>query len=270
MSVISRNERVNVINYSKSDASSEKDNKLKSESSKADSSKSNDICNEKYDKPVKAATDNPRNSVVFNDAPPSEDHSSCEVEPSTSNPKDTDAPLPCSECGAKVKSRRAMLAHLDRHVLTPVSCRACHRSFNSMLALDFHFEDFCVSKTLVCPQCEEVCFYHSPLLLVMMYLCCSFLFITFFVQVFTCRTHFNNHVEGHNRNNCQMCPALFTNRKNLVVHMADAHNVVMLADAAFVCNIPGCERRFVKKSTLHRHLQVIYILYIDFFKCESE
>lgn len=236
VSVISRNDRVNVINYSKSDAtpaSSDRSNMSKSEPSKApDSSrKAVQICNEKQNKPIQVAADDTNQLTVSNDAL-SEDLSSSETEPATSNLKDQkekDAAFPCSECGAKVKSRRAMLAHLDRHLSTPVSCRACHRSFNSLLALDFHYEDFCVSKTLVCPQCEEV---------------------------FSCRTHFNNHVEGHNRNNCQMCPALFTNRKNLVVHMADSHNVVMLADAAFVCNVPGCERRFVKKSTLHRHLQL--------------
>lgn len=58
-----------------------------------------------------------------------------------------------------------------------------------------------------------------------------------------------------------MCPALFTNRKNLVVHMADAHEVHILADAAFVCSIAECGRRFVKRSTLHRHMQVRKLLF---------
>lgn len=245
VSVISRNERANVINYSKSDTSSQTrrdvikceaalDNDLVSSPANSSSIQTNFHC-------IWLSDEGVRKSVVSSTSDPTgcQDHEvvsnsilSVECELGSGDPEETKDKEPlvtCAECGVKLKSRRAMLVHLDRHVSIPVSCRACHRSFNSLSALTFHFEDFCISKTLVCPQCEEV---------------------------FTCRTHFNNHMEGHNRNNCQMCPALFTNRKNLVVHMADAHNIVMLADAAFVCSFPGCQRRFVKRSTLHRHLQL--------------
>lgn len=64
--------------------------------------------------------------------------------------------LACHECGMKLKSRRAMLAHLDRHASISTSCRACRKTFNSLAALKYHYEDFCTSKNLVCPQCEEV------------------------------------------------------------------------------------------------------------------
>lgn len=245
VSVISRNDRANVINYSKGDNGpiARKENIPEIEqckSSDADGRLLNQSC-EKTVQQTLPSTENVRKSVVLSSTQSRDiqtqetlkktavvaDDSSAALD--EGELKDKSAPLPCEECGAKLKSRRAMLAHLDRHPSAPVSCRACHRSFNSLSALKFHYEDFCTSKTLVCPQCEEI---------------------------FSCRTHFNNHVEGHTRNNCQVCPALFTNRKNLVVHMADAHNVVMLADAAFVCSVPSCERRFVKRSTLHRHLQL--------------
>lgn len=241
VSVISRNERANVINYSKSENhSTRKDSSPKSlePPQSTECSTSVPLQSGNYMKEIQSHCENVRETVVSSTkilqsserlAIPtySPDISSTQDQEDVS--KEKGSLISCVECGAKLKSRRAMLAHLDRHVLTPISCRACRRSFNCLSALKFHFEDFCTSQSLVCPQCEEV---------------------------FSCRTHFNNHVEGHNRNNCQMCPALFTNRKNLVVHMADAHNVVMLADAAFTCSVQGCERRFVKRSTLHRHLQL--------------
>lgn len=189
--MISRNERVNVINYSKSDAtpaSSEKSTLPKPTPSKVvdSSSEADPICHEKNTKPTKAPTDNTRISVVSSGAL-AEDHTTTEVDSPASDEKDQkekDAPFPCSECGVKVKTRRAMLAHLDRHLSTPVSCRACHRSFNSLLALDFHFEDFCVSKTLVCPQCEEVCFHQFLSLLVVLLDTICYSFLCFIVGFF--------------------------------------------------------------------------------------
>ncbi|KAK3910991.1 Zinc finger protein 226 [Frankliniella fusca] len=245
VSVISRNERANVINYSKSECHSSQKDKSNSKSleptkrQECNTSLSALSVNQTKETQPPFENVNERETVVSSTKifQSSEQFSKPMLSPDTNltqcsdgeSSKEKATLISCVECGAKLKSRRAMLAHLDRHVLMPVSCRACQRSFNCLSALKFHFEDFCTSQSLVCPQCEEV---------------------------FSCRTHFNNHIEGHNRNNCQMCPALFTNRKNLVVHMADAHNVVMLADAAFTCHVEGCERRFVKKSTLHRHLQL--------------
>lgn len=172
VSVISRNERVNVINYSKTETvPSEKGNTSKSESSKVTvtSSKSDLTSSEELSAPVQASAESVRKSVVSNatqskSLPHLKASSNPPPSPETDlialdeiDGKEKGPLIACGECGAKMKSRRAMLAHLDRHLSVPVSCRACHRSFNSLSALKFHYEDFCISKTLVCPQCEEVC-----------------------------------------------------------------------------------------------------------------
>jgi len=38
--------------------------------------------------------------------------------------------------------------------------------------------------------------------------------------------------------------------------MEDAHNIVILADAAYPCTAPGCDRNFVKRATLYHHRQL--------------
>jgi len=62
----------------------------------------------------------------------------------------------CEECGREIKTKRAMLAHLDRHVGIAASCRSCHRSFNSLLALNYHYNTFCGRRKVQCPQCKVI------------------------------------------------------------------------------------------------------------------
>ena len=172
VSVISRNERVNVINYSNKETSisySKKDKIVESESSKICESLEVPSSSRKDDhiKPVALVIESDTKSNLPSATYPRLSYNARSQSKTTSSPDSETASdrdelqeknclIACTECDAKLKSRRAMLSHLDRHLSIPVSCRACHRSFNSLAALRFHYEDFCISKTLVCPQCEEV------------------------------------------------------------------------------------------------------------------
>lgn len=167
VSVISRNDRVNVINYSNRETLSSitsKDESGQSKSFESSESLGKPSSSENGDH-VKAVTplnDSNTEPVLSSTMQPNILANAQISSPNSETSSDRDEQqgksslIACTECGTKLKSRRAMLTHLDRHLSIPVSCRACHRSFNSLAALRFHYEDFCISKTLICPQCEEV------------------------------------------------------------------------------------------------------------------
>lgn len=92
-------------------------------------------------------------------------------------------------------------------------------------------------------------------------------------KTFKFRRHFEKHVEGHKRNNCQYCDELISSRKELVRHLAEMHGV-KLQEPGYQCKF--CDKRFIKAVTLYNHYtkhadgQSVCTLCGEFFECEKE
>jgi len=72
-------------------------------------------------------------------------------------------------------------------------------------------------------------------------------------RTFALLRHHKKHMQGHEKNDCELCDGLFTSRKQLMVHMREKHNK-RIVDYQHKCSF--CDKCFTRKHALFKHFQI--------------
>lgn len=92
-------------------------------------------------------------------------------------------------------------------------------------------------------------------------------------RTFALLRHLKKHMQGHEKNDCDLCDELFTSRKQFVVHMRETHSK-RVVDYQHFCKF--CDKSFTRKHTLFKHYQthakdkLVCYLCGDFFKDQND
>lgn len=134
----------------------------------------------------------------------------------------------CPGCMTTCETKSALLQHFTTHGKSPLSCKLCRSTFNSILLFWKHQKKKeCKLSLLKCSECDEK---------------------------FKYRRHYLKHILGHNDNNCRYCEEKFSTWALYKNHLKEKHPDIKMERDLIPCRF--CAMSFRRHLGLYNHYQV--------------